>query len=390
MRNALDANGKKRTADRAWNSLIPTVNAAAVLSHPTSITGEIPAERDIWSPGFSLSASLNLSLKTIEDIKKAKADYEAGRLSYERAKQDLELQVRKLFYQLVLLEANKELAVQSLVSAQERYEQSAALAKVGQTSHLDELSARVDLENTRPTVRNAEMLYENALDSFKNLLGIDRETTIILKGDLEYKTDISTETMRGESLETAILRKTIESLQAQQKSVRNETYTPSLILSWNAMPLYNYNGDIWNDSSGSFSISLGMNLDNLLPWSQKKTQMDALNDTILYTQIQISETLQNQESRIAQYQRTIEKTKETLEALKLNVELAQTTYTLYEDAYRKGAADYQQLRNAGDSLLQVKNRVQQEQYNLFRPYWIWKRNYLFLLGPYEIFLRRML
>jgi outer membrane protein TolC len=37
---------------------------------------------------------------------------------------------------------------------------------------------------------------------------------------------------------------------------------------------------------------------------------------------------------------------------------------MYEQAYRNGAVDYQRLRDAGDSLLQAQNRVQQEQYNL--------------------------
>ena len=37
---------------------------------------------------------------------------------------------------------------------------------------------------------------------------------------------------------------------------------------------------------------------------------------------------------------------------------------MYEDAFKRGAADYQRLRNAGDSLEQAKNRLLQEQYNL--------------------------
>jgi outer membrane protein TolC len=47
----------------------------------------------------------------------------------------------------------------------------------------------------------------------------------------------------------------------------------------------------------------------------------------------------------------------------LNVELAESTYVMYGEAYRQGAADYRSLRNAGDSLLQAKYQVQQEYYN---------------------------
>ena len=82
QRNAIDLSGKKRTADRSWNSLIPSVTAGAGVSHPTSVTGAIPAAQDAWTPGLSVSASLSLSVSTIDTIKKARADYEAGLLTY--------------------------------------------------------------------------------------------------------------------------------------------------------------------------------------------------------------------------------------------------------------------------------------------------------------------
>jgi outer membrane protein TolC len=55
---------------------------------------------------------------------------------------------------------------------------------------------------------------------------------------------------------------------------------------------------------------------------------------------------------------------ESLEATKLNVELAESTYEMIADAYRRGAADFQRLRGAGDSLEMAKNRLLQEQFNL--------------------------
>ncbi|MDR1278572.1 MAG: TolC family protein [Treponema sp.] len=366
QRSALDLGGKQRAADRSWNVFIPSFGASALVSHPLSVTGAIPAAQDVWTPGFQASASLTLSTATIENIKKARADYKAGTLTFEQARQELELQVRKLFYQLILLDANKALAARSLESAQARYEQSAALARAGQASQLDELSARVDWENQKPTLRSAETVYENAVDAFKTLLGIPGEGSITLNGTLDYDGGTGAngiaQAARSESLESALLMKSIETLRIQRQAARNEAYIPSLRLSWNSTPLYS--NDTWQDNAGSFSVSLGISIDNFLPWSTAKTRIDDLNDSISAVQMQLTEFKQNQESRIAQYRRTIETSTETIEALKLNVELARTTYELYEDAYRQGAADYQRLRDAGDSLLQAQNRVRQEQYNL--------------------------
>jgi outer membrane protein TolC len=359
---ALETAGKGRTVGRSWNSLLPSLSASADLSHPVSITGPVSPDRNSWTPGLSLAASVSISTAVIENIKEARAAYEAGLLSYEAARRELELQVRKLFYQILLLQANIELASQSLESAQARYEESAALVKVGQASQLDELSARVDLENQRPQVRSAETACANALDSLKTALGLEQETELLLQGSLEYSGagDIQGESGNS-SLDAAVLRQEIEALEAGRKAAWHEAYIPRLQLSWNARPLYS--DESWNDGAGSFSISLGISIDSFLPWSTAKTQIDALDDSIQSSQLQLAESLRSREDRIRQYKRTVNQTMETIEALTLNTALAESTYAMYGEAYRQGAADYQSLRNAGDSLLQAKYQVQQEYYN---------------------------
>ena len=379
MRSSLDVQTKKRISDRSWNSVLPTLSAAGVASHPSSVTGPIePKSLDVWTSGFSLSAGLTFSVSVVDSIKKARADYEMGLLSYEAARQELELSIRKLFYQILLLDANRELAAANFASAEERYEQSAALARLGQAPRLDELSARVDMENMRPALRNAGILYENALDSFKTILGFPQDTVIRLDGSLSDGITGSISEGRfnsseswppkdalhlTESWEAANLRKSIQSLESQRNGIRNGAYVPNLRLSWTSTPLYSSQNKIWNDN-GSFSVSLGLNLDNFLPWSSTKTQVDNLDDSIRSAQIQLSDTLRNQENRVSQNMRTVEGILESFEAMKFNVELAQSTYDMYEDAYKKGAADYQQLRSAGDSFEQAKNRLLSEQYNL--------------------------
>ena len=381
-RMALNTATLNRAAGRAWNSLLPTVSAGAMVSRPTSITGEIfpmqamgpdgrPVDRNVWTPGFSLSTQVTFSTAVIENIRRAQADYAAGLLSYEAARQELELNVRRLFYHILLLDANRELAAQNFASAQSRYEQSVALARAGQVPHLDEFSARVDMENMRPAVRHAEILYENALDSFKAILGLPSDAAIRLEGSLASTVNLSAAGALqprgiraiGDCLETARLRKSIQSMEAQRSAIRNSAYVPSLRLAWNSTPLYNIQNSFWTDN-GSFTISLGMNIDSLLPWSVPRTQMDALNDQIQSTHIQLTDTLRSRENRVNQNMRTIGRIMESLEATKLNVELAQTTYEMFGEAYRMGAVDYQRLRSARDGLEQAKNRLLQEQFNL--------------------------
>ena len=377
--NALDLGINKRNADRSWNSLLPALGASAMISHPTSITGSIEpaspaqlANRDVWTPGFSLSAGLTISVSVIENIRKAQSDYQTGLISNEAMRQEIELQVRKLFYQLIMLDSNRELAAQNLQNSQTRYEQTAALVRIGQSSKLDELSARVDMENLRPAAINTTILYENAMDSFKTILGIPAETNIALDGYLSQtlvcaveldRDNIIADTRSNGSLEASRLMQSIRSMEAQRNSVRSSAYIPNIRLSWSSSPLYNIQNNSWSDN-GSFSVSLGISVDNFLPWSNTKTQIDNLNDNIRSAHIQLTDSLRNRDNRISQYARTVENILKSLDAMTLNVELAQSTYEMMEDAYSRGVVDYQRLRNAGDSIGQARNQLFQEQYNL--------------------------
>ncbi|MDR2738906.1 MAG: hypothetical protein LBB68_03635 [Treponema sp.] len=68
-RSRMDNVTAKRKHDRSWNSLIPSLGAGAVAVHPTLITDPLPPETNVWTPGFSLSASLRLSPSIVAEIR---------------------------------------------------------------------------------------------------------------------------------------------------------------------------------------------------------------------------------------------------------------------------------------------------------------------------------
>ncbi|MDR1949281.1 MAG: TolC family protein [Spirochaetaceae bacterium] len=368
-RTRIETEGKKREAGNAWNSLIPSLSAGASYGRGASLTGDLTPGREKWTPGVSLSAAVSLSPAMVSEIQRAKADYEAGLLSYEAAKQELELQVRKSFYQILLLQGNVELADRNMTSAQARYEEAAAKARAGQAARLDERSAKVELENLRPAKRNAETLLRNALENFALILGMNSGETIRLDGSLETAApvvsvldDINGTIKKQDSFSTASLRKSQTALEAQRKTLRNQVYIPSLHLSWTGNPAYA--NEAWTDSAGSFSIGVNIQLENFFPASKSRNQIAALDDNLTLYRIQITEALKSEDITVRQNMRALEQSAESIEALSLNVDLARETYAMWEESYRQGSADLQQLRNAADSLSEAENRMHQEQYNL--------------------------
>jgi outer membrane protein TolC len=196
-RSRIDRDAAKRKYGRSWNSLLPSLGAGVLASRQASVTSAIPAGADQWTPGFSLSASVRLSLSAIMNAEQAKADYEAGLLDYEAARQGLDFEVRRLYCQLLLLCANKEMADRNAESAQIRYEQIRAQYRNGQASNLDELSARLDAQTQATNVQSALTAYDNALDGLKQLLMISPEEKVTLSGSLQSLSITETEPGTG-------------------------------------------------------------------------------------------------------------------------------------------------------------------------------------------------
>jgi outer membrane protein TolC len=371
QRSQADIAGAKRRADNSWNTFIPSLAASGSVGRATSLTDPIPTGQNDWIPGLSLSAGLQFSPAMITGIGQTKQEYAAGRITYAAARQELEFQVRKLYYQIILLQSNVKLTEQNAATAQTRYEQTLSLGRIGQASRLDELSAQVDLQTQASNLRGAETQAANALDSLRQLLMIGPAETITLQGSfmppMENVPENDESPVQHEPLAIATVRQSLELMETQRKALLNQTYAPVLSLSWNTSPRYSasaVSGDkAWVDN-GQFTIALSFNLDNVAPWSPAREKIAALNDSIANQQSVLQETLLNSRNSLERLRRNITQSLENIETLHLTVTLADETYKMYEESYRKGAADLQSLRSAQDSLSLAQNRVLEEQYNL--------------------------
>ncbi|MCL2008649.1 MAG: TolC family protein [Treponema sp.] len=370
QRSQIDLNAAARRQDRALNGLIPAVSAGASLSRPTAIISDILPQQNVWTPGFNFSASLNISPAIFANVKQTRAEWESGLLSYESARIEIEYQVRRLYYQILLLKANTKLAEQGIVSSQNRYDQTLALVNAGRASTLDEVSARLDLQTQRTNAQNANAAYQNALDNFKYILMIPVTEDIVLLGDLmlveiDDSININTNINRSgsESMQMSSLRHSLALVEAQLNSARLRTYSPTLSLGFNNNFSYIDAASEWRDQ-GQFSISLSFRLDNYLPWSSSGDQIDTLNDTISKQQIQLAEAGINHQNNVQRLLREISRLGESIDNLLLNISLAEENIRMSEEAYGRGVIDLQSLNSTTDNLRTAQNRLLSEHFNL--------------------------
>jgi outer membrane protein TolC len=395
----LDVEVKKRATDLSWNRFIPSIQASGTMmrwnqeqsgSVAQGITEAIPGtgiydtvgfisyDLPRWGLSTSLDFSLNLSYALFKEIEGTKIDYESGLISLDTAHKQLERDVRKNFYNILVFEKNLELMEQNIEAANNRFDQAKINYSNGLVPELSVLSAQVGYANLKPALTEMKLGYATMLDGFKMLLGIDINTDIEIAGDIEIEpidlnTKMLTDLYINNRLDILSLNKTIAGLENMKSTLELRTKTPMLILGWNFDPAFGLDpwennwfknmDDNWNQQSGMFRITLAMSLDSLLPWSAAGTGIRDMEDGITQTRLGLAQARMGAEMEIKTLVMQLNKSKEQLETLNLNIELAEKAYSMSQEAYKVGSRELLEVEDSERDLNTAKLEVLKEKYN---------------------------
>ena len=371
----LEAEGKRRADALAWNNFLPTVDASGTLARwnvEQSVMG-VPLPR--WSLSASLSTQLMLNLALFEGVKSLRADYEAGLISYAQAEARLERDVRKSFYNLLLLEENMKLMEEQIEAARLRYDQARANYRAGTSPELAMLQAQVAWENLKPALEEMRIGYRAARDAFAMTLGLPRGVEVTPIGKISpFYVDLDAEALISTGLSSRLdiqsLVKSLESLQIAEAALKYRLWTPNLILGWNLDPTFSgnpweddlFDGDRWSQNSGMFRATLSMRLNGLFTFTQDGQQLEALRGQKDGVRAGLAQALRGAEMEIDGLVRRLEKSRTSHAALELNAGLAERAYRLSEEAYRAGAADLLDVQNAELELRKARLELLKEDY----------------------------
>ncbi|RKX87625.1 MAG: TolC family protein [Spirochaetes bacterium] len=395
----IDVDIKKRASDLSWNRFIPTVQVSSTMMRwnqeqsgnilmvdPTSSLGfglydrVISSSYDLprWGLSAGLDFSLNLSYALFKEMKGTKLDYEAGLISYEIALKQLQRDVKKNFYNILVFEENLWLMEQNIEAANSRLEQAKINYSNGLVPELSVLSAQVGYENLKPAFSEMKLGYETMLNGFKMLLGIDLDTNISLEGDIvinpiELDTEKLTGYFLGGRLDIKSMNKTVQSLENAKAGLQLQTMTPMLMFGLNFDPAFQNDplennwfkdiGDNWSQQSGMFRITLAMSLDSFLPWSKTQVGIKDMEDGITQLKLGIAQANVGAEMEIKTIVMKLNKSMEQLETLILNISLAYEAYRLSQEAYDAGSKELLEVKDAERDLNTAKLEVLKEKYN---------------------------
>jgi outer membrane protein TolC len=361
-----------RARNNVWNMWLPSIDASVAFNRyneEPSVPGISP-----WYMAFQVEASLPLSLAKVESVKATVLSYESGQIDYETAEKQLERDVRKAFYGLLLSQESIRLAEQQLATAEKQYQKALKNFQAGLTRKLDTLTAQVSAENLKPALEEQRVSYATSLMSFQLLLGLEPAEQLTLQGTIEAGAhhfdpmELSRTYMNGR-LDVKSLAKQIEIMENRKRLQERSAFTPTLSASASYAPTINdpfafkwNNGSDWTDN-GKLTLALTIPLDGFIPGSADRVAVASAQDDIENARIALQQARQKADAEIKSAVLALEKSLRTIQALELNVARAQEAYNLTETSYNAGTVELLAVQNASDELQKAKLLLLTEKYN---------------------------
>ena len=372
---------RRRRADMAWNNFLPgaTVtgtlfreNAATVVQMPFPVT--IPQ----WGMTGAFTATLDFSFALIEGMRAARLDYQAGRVSFERAKLQMEQGVRKMYNNILLLKANVDLLHESFANAERQAAIAEANFRAGMVPRLTWLQAQVAVENMKPTVNNLQNNLNVLKGNFALLLGLPFYTQFEFEPldffQSEIPMDLNELISRAVSQKPDIieLQANISAMQSQLRAINLQLFTPFLRLGWTLSYMFNpildpfqdslFTADNWN-RGGNLSITLGMNFNSLFSFTREGQQRQDLKTSLQIQNLRLAQTIREAELEVFTTLASLENILATIDAQRAAVDLAEESFRLTEEAYRAGLQELQAVQGAALALDQARLQLLTQQFN---------------------------
>lgn len=383
----IDLELKERAAKNSWNVFLPDISASGTMMRASEISpqyaaaglDDYPDEESRWDVVGKIGASWTFAPAYIVNIKKAKVEYENGKITWEQTQRETITNIKKHYYRLLLQQESLKIKKTSLENARQRMNQAATNFKNGAIPEIQYLQTQVNYENTKPEVDSAEQDLVQQIDMLAFMIGMPVGTKIELTSSIEptfveVDADELLAEYSGNNLKIQALEKNKLAAKLGVTAGDMSTWIPSLVVNyaWNPMYMngsqmgvasgnakaFGFAGDIGDDekwyNSGNLTLTLAWNLTNMLPWSKTRQQVKDGKQQLAKLEISIETAKENQKVEVRKAVDTLNQAREQIDSMARNVTVAQRAYDMSVRSYRNGTMELLDLRDAESSLNQAK------------------------------------
>ncbi len=346
----LTLNNQKLSSATSWNSILPDIKLSG------SVTENLRSGAYGVSVGASASVSVNANLAT--DIVQSVLDYRNGKITYNEAKNALVRDVRKYYYNLVVLSQKVRLQADKLETLKKREEMAQKKFDSGTISEIDRLNAVINYKTGEYELKKLNNEFAKAMLNFKYVIGTDTEAELVLTDELPE--------LKSESLENLKLDidKNTDVLQAYYdlRSAQNNraaiigSAAPSFSLG------YSVSGENVNLDNGNVSLSVSLPLQWALPFSNTQVSVIQNENNIKIKQNSLAGAKRKAQIEFDGLVMTIKEIKNDMDSLVMSRDAAKSSYELVRRLYDNGSKDYLELKDSENTLFETEINILNAKY----------------------------
>lgn len=361
--------------------LLPQINAIANMSDnfepPVSVTdGSAYGNPYNVTHTLHYNASAGLQLQmplynqtVYTSVALARLMDEANTLSYEKAREDLILQICKLYYLGQNTAEQIELIKGNLARMEELKDITVAFYDNGMAMEVDVKRVNINLENLRVQYDNAKSMLTQQLNMLKYVIDYPADNEIAL-------TPINTENfvpaeltgLSDDQIELQLLRAKTDITEQQRRMIR-QGYLPTLSLTGSWMySAYTDRFSNWFHSgpSNKWYNSYGLGISLRIPifdgmdkrYKLKKAALDVDNAKLSY-----ENTLKNLQTQYVNATNDLMNNRRNFKKQKDNYMLAEDVYGVTSERYREGIASMTEVLQDEMRMTEAQNNYVTAHYN---------------------------
>ncbi|WP_302533816.1 TolC family protein [Phocaeicola coprocola] len=320
------------------------------------------------SAGIQLQMPLyNQTVYTAVDI--ARTMNELNRLSYEKAREDLILQISKMYYLSQNTAEQIALIKENISRLNELSSITQAFYDNGMAMEVDVKRVNINLENQRVQYDNAQSMLIQQLNLLKYVIDYPADKEIALTPvDTENTTSVSLTGLDNNQYELQLLQSK-QKLAEQQRKMIGQGYIPSLSLTGSWMySAYTDKAKNWFHSgpSNHWYNSSGIGLTLRIPifdGLDKRAKMKKAKIEIENAKLSYENALKNMQTQYLNATNELMNSQRNFRKQKDNYLLAEDVYQVTTDRYREGIASMTEVLQDEMRMSEAQNNYINAHYN---------------------------
>jgi outer membrane protein TolC len=359
--NAIDLQTAKLESSSLWAQFFPSLTVGGGVSYAASPLTEKKTQsssRDPVAYTLNFRASISLNERFLTTLERIKLLYQRRLFSYEQARQQIEIQVTRNFYNLLAKKENISIREEVLSLAELQLEKNRISFENGYVSNLVYLQSRLSAETEKLNLNRAQTEYNSALREFLMLLGYDQNTGTLLEG-LIAVTPFEAD---PEELIREYLPKRPDILSQWQKieqleNTRKQTFLSSRGPSINLSASYdgNYYREFTDNLSGSITVAIP--LDGWIPGTLKDQAFRSARAEVEKAKLELKNIEDTARAGIRSLSAQLRDSWAGIEISRLRVEIAERTYEATEEGFRNGTVELLTLEDTRNRMAEARQQL---------------------------------